>query len=190
MALWGKTDTTADAPKYLSSADADKAVFIDTTEAAANKDIGLGTGGWNLYSTYTDANGATRHKAECLVAMGVSNADAGDNDTVAPAPVITIGTQPQSVTVAANSEDAVFTIATSVTQGATATYQWQWVASAFAGDDPLVWNDVTFGTGATTDTFNAGQFGAGDDGALFRCVVSVAGGADVTSDAATLSVTP
>lgn len=84
MALWGKTDAEASIPKYLNDADADKAVFIDTTEAAANKAIGLGTGGWNLYSTYTDANSNVRHKTEVLVAMGVSSADAGDNDTIEP----------------------------------------------------------------------------------------------------------
>lgn len=80
MALWGNTDTAASAPKYLNEADADKVYFIDTTEAAvtSNKSKGLSTGGWNLYETYTDANGATRHKVENIVAMGVSAGDAGD----------------------------------------------------------------------------------------------------------------
>ena len=80
MSLWGKTDTAADAPKYLSDADADNAYFVDITEAgvAANKAKGLGTGGWNLYSTYTDSDGATRHRAENLVAMGVTAVNAGD----------------------------------------------------------------------------------------------------------------
>lgn len=78
MALWGKTDTANDAPKYLSSADASNVFLVDIDEAAANKGIGLGTGGWNLYTTYTDANGNTRHKAENLVAMAVTAADAGD----------------------------------------------------------------------------------------------------------------
>jgi hypothetical protein len=61
MAQWGKTDTAADAPKYLEadanntnkSHDADNAVFVDLTEAgiAANRAKGLKTPGWNLYHT-------------------------------------------------------------------------------------------------------------------------------------------
>ena len=88
MAQWGKTDTLADAPKYLSteaaqpnkSHDKDNAVFVDVTEAgvASNRAKGLKTPGWNLYHTYTDANGNTRHKTESLIAMKVSAADAGD----------------------------------------------------------------------------------------------------------------
>lgn len=77
MAQWGKTDTAADAPNFV---DTNNAYFIDITEAnvASNKAKGLGTAGWNTYTTYTDSNGNTRHKAECIVAMGVTAVDAGD----------------------------------------------------------------------------------------------------------------
>ena len=88
MALWGKTDALASVPKWLEddanntnkSHDRDNAVFVDLTEAgvAANRAKGLKTPGWNLYHTYTDATGATRHKTESLVVMKVSAADAGD----------------------------------------------------------------------------------------------------------------
>ena len=83
MALWGNTDVDADIPSHLSTADNAKCYFVDITEAgiAANKAKGLNTGGWNLYSTYTDGTGATRHKAETLVAMGVTAATAGDAGT-------------------------------------------------------------------------------------------------------------
>jgi len=83
MALWGKTDTLADVPKWLetdanntnASNDADNAVFVDVTEAgvAANRAKGLKTPGWNLYS-----NAGGRHRSEVLVAMKVSAVDAGD----------------------------------------------------------------------------------------------------------------
>jgi hypothetical protein len=83
MALWGKTDALASVPKYLetsadntnTSNDKDNAVFLDVTEAgiAANRAKGLKTPGWNLYS-----NAGGRHRTECLVAMKVSAADAGD----------------------------------------------------------------------------------------------------------------
>lgn len=80
MALWGKTDTQGDAPKYLSAEDKTKIYFIDTTEAAvaANRAKGLQTPGWNLFATYTDTNGNTRYKVETLVPMKVSGASAGD----------------------------------------------------------------------------------------------------------------
>ena len=88
MAQWGKTDTAADAPKYLESDanntnkshDADNAVFVDLTEAgiAANRAKGLKTPGWNLYNTYTTADGRTRNIVEPLVAMKVTAVVAGD----------------------------------------------------------------------------------------------------------------
>jgi hypothetical protein len=89
MALWGKTDTLADVPKWLEddanntnkSHDRDLAVFVDTEEAgvASNRAKGLKTPGWNLYHTYTDGLGNTRHKAESLVVMKVAAVDAGDD---------------------------------------------------------------------------------------------------------------
>ena len=88
MALWGDTDTANDAPKYLSTANTatwpnaqDEAYFIDTTEASvdANRDKGLKTAGWNVYTTYTTNGGAvTRHRVEPLVAMRRTAAQAGD----------------------------------------------------------------------------------------------------------------
>ena len=88
MAQWGKTDVAADVPNWLEtdanntnkSNDEDLAVFVDLTEAgiAANRAKGIKTPGWNLYHTYTDQNGATRHKAESLVPMKVTAVAAGD----------------------------------------------------------------------------------------------------------------
>lgn len=80
MPLWGNTDTVGAVPKYLSDTDKEKVYFIDITEAgvASNQAKGLNTSGWNLYETYVDTNGVTRHKAEVLVAMGITAGDAGD----------------------------------------------------------------------------------------------------------------
>ena len=81
MALWGDTDTADDAPKYLTTDQKNnETFFIDTVEAAvdSNREKGLKTGGWNLYSTYTDANGATRQRVEPLVAMRRTEVQAGD----------------------------------------------------------------------------------------------------------------
>jgi hypothetical protein len=80
MASWGKTDTLADTPKYLTSAEAADAIFVDTTEAkvASNRSKGIKTPGWNTYTEYTDQNGNTRRKVENLVVMKVAAVDAGD----------------------------------------------------------------------------------------------------------------
>lgn len=125
MALWGKTDAAASVPKYLSDDDKDRVYFVDTTEAgvAANKAKGLGTGGWNLYTTYTDTNGATRHRSENIVAMGVASGDAGDTGGIVllaatqltdgvDYQIVTAGTTDFTLIGAANNDvDVVFTAA-------------------------------------------------------------------------------
>lgn len=87
MPLWGKEDNANSAPKFLSDSndatpqtDVDNAYFVDTEEAGvtANRAKGLQTPGWNLYTTYTDSDGATRHRVETLVPMKVAAVDAGD----------------------------------------------------------------------------------------------------------------
>jgi hypothetical protein len=83
MALWDKKDDANSAPKWLTTAELDDTYFVDNTEAgvAANQAKGLSTPGWNKYTTYTDANGKTRHKAEVLVAMSATALEAGDLGT-------------------------------------------------------------------------------------------------------------
>lgn len=85
MSLWGKTDDTAGAPKYLKSgnptgSNLDEAFFVDTTEAgvSSNRAKSIKTPGWILYKTYTDSDGNTRHREETLVPMKVTAAVAGD----------------------------------------------------------------------------------------------------------------
>lgn len=84
MSLWGNKDQANNAPSYLSEREAGKVYFVDTTEAgvASNKAKGLGTSGWNLYETYVDANGNTRHKSEVLVAMSTDTSTAGDSGAI------------------------------------------------------------------------------------------------------------
>jgi len=58
-------------------------LFIDDTEAALdeNKIRGLKWPGWWAYRTYTDGDGNTRHKAECLAFANQTAANAGDYGT-------------------------------------------------------------------------------------------------------------
>lgn len=80
MSLWGKTDTLADAPKYLTDAEKENVYLVDTGEAQveSNRDKGIVTPGWNTYTTYTNALGETRHKVETLIPMKNSAVDTGD----------------------------------------------------------------------------------------------------------------
>jgi hypothetical protein len=80
MALWGNVDQAADKPKNLSTAEKAATAGVSKEEAAVatNKNKGVAHAGWVKYSTYTDAQGSTRHKSEVLVAMGSMAQAAGD----------------------------------------------------------------------------------------------------------------
>lgn len=99
-------------------------------------------------------------------------------------PVITIGTQPSSATVTAPAA-ASFTVAATVTNGATRSYQWQVKVGAAA------FTNITNGgvySNATTATLNISN-STGLNGNQYRCVVSATGGAvSVNSNSATLTV--
>ena len=58
-------------------------VFVSREESliAGNRAKGLVSPGWWLYTTYTDGNSRTRHKAELLIAIDVLNAVSGDAGT-------------------------------------------------------------------------------------------------------------
>jgi hypothetical protein len=91
-------DSTVSGAQGYSTA-ARRVVFIDDTEATLdeNKERGLTAPGWWEYFTYTDSSGATRHKAQHLVAFKdapVNAGDADDNVAADAASAITISAQP------------------------------------------------------------------------------------------------
>lgn len=181
MALWSNTDAEASKPKYLNSTDkaATLGVSVDEAQTAGNVAKGINTPGWVKYTTYTDAQGNTRHKSEVLVAMGTIT---GDNDTIDPDPVITIGTQPQDVSVT-EPEAATFSVVATATRNAVLTYLWQ-----VSIDGGSTWNTAS-GATATTASFEIDPTEVAMDGHKYRCVVSATGATSVTSNAATLTVT-
>ena len=194
MSLYGRTDSNANKTKagigVAASSQAKTVVFVDETEAALaqNKSRGINAPGWWSYFTYTDAGGATRHKAEHLITL--ANADLNSNetqsdDTIAgdAASSIAIDTQPASASVAATNTQA-FTVATTVTGAGTATYQWQ------VSTDGTNFTNTSTGSNSTTATYTTAATAAGDNGNKYRCVVSTSQGATkVISNAATLTVT-
>ena len=192
MSLYGRTDSNANKTKagigVAASSQAKTVVFVDETEAALaqNKSRGINAPGWWSYYTYTDAGGATRHKAEHLITL--ANADLNSNetqsdDTIAgdAASSIAIDTQPASASVAATNTQA-FTVAATVTGAGSATFQWQ--LSTNSGVD---FADIS---GATSATFTTPATAAGDNGNQYRVKLGTSAGAvEVVSSAATLTVT-
>ena len=178
MALWNNTDQDASKPKYLNTADKAATVGVDVAEAQQTVNIakGINTPGWVKAVTYTDAQGTVRNKSEVLVAMSTIT---GDNDTIDPDPVITIGTQPTNLTVV-DGEPAQFTVAATATRGATLSYLWQ------VSTDGTTWTNLPAATSATL-TFP--EVVLADDGNQYRVIVSATGATPVTSNAATLTVT-
>lgn len=179
MALWSNTDADASKPKYLNTADKSATSGVSVTEAQQSVNIakGINTPGWVKYTTYTDAQGNTRNKAEVLVAMASITGDSA-TDTIAPELTITVQPANQSVTAPAT---ATFSVTATRTGTGTITYQWQ-KQEGGAG----AWADVT---GATSASYTTGATDAlTDNGDAYRVVVSVAGADSKTSTAATLTV--
>lgn len=147
--------------------------FVDAQEAqtTANKAKGLTGAGWWTYRTYTDAQSATRHKAECLIAMAVGYDTAGDaEDTVTVDLAITIGTQPASVAIV-SPDDLTLTVVATVNSATELTYQW-----FDASDDSAI-------EGATTTTLALTAITAPQS---YYVVVS-AGGLSVQSNTALIT---
>lgn len=202
MALWGKTDALASAPKFLTDAadanrnvDIDNAFFVDTTEAAvtSNRAKGIKTPGWMLYKEY----GNGRKYVESLVPMRVSAASAGDvgitnstttEDLTVADTVIAITVQPANISVVAPAT-ATFTVTATATPTATLTYQWQVQQSSESGS---TWTNVGTNSASYTTGSTAVAPGSGaTNGDKYRVLVSAPNNTPVvvTSSIATLTVT-
>lgn len=176
-----------------------RVVFIDDTEAtlAENRERGLTAPGWWEYMTYTDASGATRHKANHLVAFKdapVNTADADDDVAADVASAITVGVL-AAVTVTAGNAVTFDAASVSSTDSGTLVYTWQRQKTTNGR-----WSNVTAtldgGIYDTTSVAGELTIGAGDvtvalDGYEFRVkVTNTVGGEEVVSNDALLTVTP
>ena len=188
----GNTNATAGAEGNAEIAA--RVVFIDAVEAtlAENKERGLTAPGWWQYTSYTDADGNTRHKCQHLAAFKSAPANTGDSDdTIAAdaAASITINTQPASVAGAADPFTGTFTVAGAAVTFSAGTGLYQWQRQTPTGTR---WTNVTDAgvfSGATTDTLTLTAAAKADwDGYKFRVkITSTAGAEEVISDSATLT---
>ena len=176
-------------------------LFIDDTEAALdeNKVRGLKWPGWWAYRTYTDGDGNTRHKAECLAFANQTAANAGDygtaqggtedNPAADVASAVTITGQPAAVTGAATPYTGTFAVTTSTTgTPGTLIYQWQYQTAS----QTTKWTNLTntgVYTGATTATLTlTAAAKATYDGYKYRVKITSAGGTEeVISNSASLT---
>lgn len=196
MSLWGNSDTTNAAPKFVGSyisktptlANRDAmfgnttgvGVFaVDANEKAANE--GITHPGWILRTVGTGGR-AGRVTTETLVAMGsVTGVDAND-DAVIKDVTITIGTSPMSKTVVGPAATS-FTAAATASPAATLTYQW--LANTGAGFVALT--DTGVYTGSATNTL-AISSSAGLNGVQYRVDVSAPAANTKSSKKAILTV--
>ncbi len=189
MSLYGRTDSNANVTKagrgIAATSQAKQVLYIDETEAAleSNKERGLNAPGWWSYFTYTDASGATRHKAEQMVfvAGGDTNANETQADDAAAADVsviLTIDTQPasQAVTVGAVLSLAVGAVATPPGDASPVQYQWQKKSGRR-------WTNI----GANQPTYDVDPYAESDAGSYRVKLTTTTGAAEVISDTATVT---
>lgn len=140
--------------------------------------IAIGGATANTYVTQVADVGTA---VDCVVTAtntgGSASGDSNDISVVATgSPEITVQPTNQQALV---GETAVFTL--TATGSPSPTYQWQ--RNHLGGG----WVNVSEGTGGTTNTFTTEVLAAPDDGDLFRCNVTNAGGT-VTSDVVSLTM--
>ena len=185
----GNTNATAGAEG--NAAIQSRVVFIDAVEAtlAENTERGLNAPGWWQYTSYTDADGNTRHKAQHLASFKSAPANTADADDAVAADVasaITISAQPADVAGAADPVTDTFAVTAAATTG-TLLYQWQRQTASGTR-----WTNVTDAgvfSGATTATLTLTAAAKADyDGYKFHVkITSTAGAEEVISDTATLT---
>lgn len=205
MAQWTMTDEAEGSPLWANTTlnvSNSEHIYGSTTEDAFITDLKVGVfgvsvgemadtageaggvahAGWVLRKEGTGGRAGRVHY-EVLVA-GSSITGDGSDDAVFPDFSITITTQP-SDDESATGQAVIFEVAAvTVPSGGTLSYQWQ-----ESTDDGASFADLTeAGVYSDVDTDRlAISDNTGLDGNQYRCVVSVVGGGDVNSDAATLT---
>ena len=180
----GNTNATAGAEG--NAAIAARVVFIDDVEAtlAENTERGLNAPGWWQYTSYTDGEGETRHKAVHLCSMKDAPANAADSDDDVAADVavaITINAQPVDTTVATGAVLQLLVDAISTPPGDASLLEYQWQKKSGRR-----WVNV----GVSTATYDVPTAAAGDAGDYRVKITSTNGGEEVISATATVTVTP
>ena len=153
---------------------------VDENEMAANPDIGAGHAGW----VHVRTNGS-RKISETFVALSKNGITGDAEDPEFEDYLLSITTQPSNSTKATGQAESFTVVAASTGTGGTITFQWQ-LQTGGTGSFGNISNAGVYST-ATTATLNISN-NAGLTTNKYRCVVSKTGADDVTSTAATLTV--
>lgn len=153
------------------------------TQAVGNTRYNLTHAGWVGVTTYM-CDGELRVKTETLVAMSSIEADAAD-DSVLPDARIVILTQPSNVAIGTTGTANFSVVVQMIPSSATPTYQWQYSSTGVAYTN--LTNNATY-SGVTSAGLAVTNTNASLNNHRFRAVVSVTGGASVTSNAAIMTV--
>jgi len=172
-------------------------IFVDNTEAELNENKirGLKWPGWWTYRTYTDGDGNTRHKSECIAFARQTAANAGDFDNDNPAAdvasAVTITVQPAAST--SSSGAGTFTLTTTTT-GTPGTLAFVWQRQTATGTS---WKNITasldsgitYANFATNTLGYSGLAGTTKNGYKYRVLVTSAGGTEevISNGVATLT---
>ena len=173
-------------------------LFVDSTEVglAENKQRGLKGPGWWNYKTYTDASGATRHKAVHLayvyIAAGTSGDYSDDTKVADAASSVTITTHPASSTSSSGAGTFANLAESSTGSPGSLIYTWQ---RQKAGTKRWVNITASLDTGITYVNFTSAILGynslASDalDGYKYRVKLTSTGGTEevISDGAATLT---
>ena len=203
MSLYGKDDSNTNVTKagrgVGSSSQAKQIIFIDNTEAALeeNKDRGLNAPGWWSYYTFTDCEGATRHKAEHLVTIADPEANASESqsdDALAAdaTSIINISVQPSNQTTKAPA-GGILTVDTIGAADALRTAGTYTIAATDyitdAAGTGATFSVVVNGSGAATVTVTSAGSGFVVDETITIDDADLGGGgaADLTFDVATVA---
>lgn len=197
----GVAYTVSQKPKYTlhdTNYGAEEIYGIDEYEigAAANTEYALTHSGWVGIKTYVDTHGNLRIKHEVLVAMsGITTGTPSaavygdaDDDTNFKDYLISISSQPISLSGISTTSDVSFTVVAASVPPTTLSYQWQYSSGVGAAYTNLVNNGIY--SNVTTPTIGIGSTSVdGDrpDGAYYRVQISADAAETVTSRSVSLS---
>ena len=160
-------------------------IYVDNTEAELeeNKLRGLKWPGWWTYRTYTDGDGNTRHKSECIAFVRETAANACDFDNDNPAAdvasAITISAQPTAQS-ASTPAGGILTVTSAGTAAAgTASYTGVTGAASASG------TAATFTVARAGGVYTVTKTAAGSGYAVAETITvlgSALGGVDTTND--------
>lgn len=155
-------------------------------QSAANTGSAGAHAGW-VKRTVGTGGRAGRVFTETLVAMSSISGGASEEDTVYPDARIVVNAQPEDSNTASGTAVAFTVFAVTAPEGVAIDYTWQQTANSANAASWADLSDAGLYSNTSTRTLNVAN-NATLDGNAYRVRMAVAGGANQTSDFATITV--